>query len=83
MLSPKSEPWIIVELVFTLFQVRNPGDAPGRYATAASCRHTRMISQLIVHNFFFFLVSWGGVRLSPLGTSATIWPIVPAPDNRL
>jgi hypothetical protein len=27
------------------------------------------------------LVSWGGVRLSPLGTSATIWPIVPAPDD--
>jgi hypothetical protein len=31
---------------------------------------------------FFFLVSWGGVRLSPLGTSATNWPIVPAPDDR-
>jgi hypothetical protein len=28
------------------------------------------------------LVSWGGVRLSPLGTSATNWPIVPAPDGR-
>jgi hypothetical protein len=27
----------------------------------------------------FFLVSWGGVRL---GTSATIWSIVPAPDDR-
>jgi hypothetical protein len=32
--------------------------------------------------FFFFLVSLGGVRLSPLGTSANIWPIVPAPDDR-
>jgi hypothetical protein len=31
---------------------------------------------------FFFLVSCGGVRLSPLGTSATIWPIVPALDDR-
>jgi hypothetical protein len=30
---------------------------------------------------FFFLVSWGGVRLSSLGTSATDWPIVPAPDD--
>jgi hypothetical protein len=30
---------------------------------------------------FFFLVSWGGVRLSPLCTSANIWPIVPAPDE--
>jgi hypothetical protein len=29
-----------------------------------------------------FLVSWGGVRLSPLGTSATNWPNVPTPDNR-
>jgi hypothetical protein len=26
--------------------------------------------------------SWGGVRLSPLGTSATNWPIVPAQDDR-
>jgi hypothetical protein len=32
--------------------------------------------------YFFFLVSWGGVRLSPLGTSATKWLIVPAPDAR-
>jgi hypothetical protein len=31
--------------------------------------------------FFFFLVSWGGVRLSPLGTSAANWPIVPVPDD--
>jgi hypothetical protein len=28
------------------------------------------------------LVSWGGVRLSSLGTSATNWPIVPASDDR-
>jgi hypothetical protein len=31
---------------------------------------------------FFFLVSWGGVRLSPLGTSTTKWPIVPPSDDR-
>jgi hypothetical protein len=30
----------------------------------------------------FLLVSCGVVRLSPLGTSATNWPIVPAPDDR-
>jgi hypothetical protein len=30
----------------------------------------------------FFLVSWGGVRLSPLGTSVTNWPIVSASDDR-
>jgi hypothetical protein len=28
------------------------------------------------------LVSWVLVRLSPLGTSATNWPIAPAPDDR-
>jgi hypothetical protein len=26
--------------------------------------------------------SWGGVRLSALGTLAAIWPIVPAPIDR-
>jgi hypothetical protein len=30
-------------------------------------------------NFLFFFVSWCGVRLSPLGTSATIYPTLPAP----
>jgi hypothetical protein len=30
----------------------------------------------------FFLVSLGGVRLSPLGMLATNWPIVPGPDDR-
>jgi hypothetical protein len=25
---------------------------------------------------------WGGVRLSPLGTSAINWPIVPASNDR-
>jgi hypothetical protein len=32
--------------------------------------------------FLVFLVSWGGVRLSPLGTAATNFPLVPAPDDR-
>jgi hypothetical protein len=31
---------------------------------------------------YLFLQRWGGVRLSPLGTSATVWPIVPAPDDK-
>jgi hypothetical protein len=30
----------------------------------------------------FFLISWGGVRLNLLGTSATIWLFVPASGNR-
>jgi hypothetical protein len=29
-----------------------------------------------------FIISCGGVRLSPLGTSATNWPTVPAPHDR-
>jgi hypothetical protein len=29
--------------------------------------------------FYLFLVSWGGVRLCPLGMSATNWPIVAVP----
>jgi hypothetical protein len=31
----------------------------------------------------YLQVSWGGVRLSPLDTSATNWPIVPAPDDKM
>jgi hypothetical protein len=30
----------------------------------------------------FVLISWGGVRLSPFGTSAINWPIVPALDDK-
>jgi hypothetical protein len=30
----------------------------------------------------FFLISWGGVRLSPLGMSVANWPILSAPDDR-
>jgi hypothetical protein len=30
--------------------------------------------------YFLFKFLWGGMRLSPLGTSATNWPIVPAPE---
>jgi hypothetical protein len=38
--------------------------------------------QLSIAFLNFFLVSCGGVRLSPIGTSTTNWPIVPAPDGR-
>jgi hypothetical protein len=30
--------------------------------------------------FFFFLLSWGAMKPSPLGTSAN-WPIVPVSDD--
>jgi hypothetical protein len=32
---------------------------------------------------FFCLVSWGGVRLSPLGMSITNCPVAPAPDDKM
>jgi hypothetical protein len=41
--------------------------------------------EMYIHVVFMelttFLVSWDGVRLSPLGKSATIWSTVPAPDD--
>jgi hypothetical protein len=30
---------------------------------------------------FFIIIFSHGVRLSPLGTAGTLWPIVPAPDD--
>jgi hypothetical protein len=42
------------------------------------------IGERLLHIVFIVLSSssWSGVGLSPLGTSATNWPIVPAPDDR-
>jgi hypothetical protein len=40
------------------------------------------LSSLHYHHVSFLFVSWCGVRLSPLGTSAINWPIVLAPDDR-
>jgi hypothetical protein len=34
-----------------------------------------------VMRYLVFLSSCGGVRLNPLGTSATSWPVVPTPDD--
>jgi hypothetical protein len=45
----------------------------GRGQTRASANLT---------GFSFFSFFWDGVRLSPVRTSATNWPIVPAPDDR-
>jgi hypothetical protein len=40
----------------------------------------KVMTQYLVS--FSFLVSLGGMRLSPLGTSATNWHIARAPDDR-
>jgi hypothetical protein len=37
--------------------------------------------QRLVHLFFFIRIVGGGGQLGPLGTSATICPIVPAPGD--
>jgi hypothetical protein len=49
-----------------------------------SCHVRGSVSNCFLHDpqFFFLFLSWGGVRLSPLGMSANILPIVPAPDDR-
>jgi hypothetical protein len=35
----------------------------------------------VVLKFFFNSLVGGGVQMAPLGTSATEWPIVPAPGD--
>jgi hypothetical protein len=60
-------------------------DASGKIKslTGEVCRgNAYFILFYFILSYFIFLVSWGGVRLSPLGTSVNIWPIVPAPDDR-
>jgi hypothetical protein len=44
--------------------------------------HLSCYSSVATTFYSTFLVSWGEVRLSPLGTSATNLPFVPAPDDR-
>jgi hypothetical protein len=48
------------------------------YALYTSCKRPNMSKwhQLCV----LFFHSWGGMRLSPLGSSATSGPILPAPE---
>jgi hypothetical protein len=43
----------------------------------SACNYRLYFAILVV-----FSVSWVEVRLSPLGTSATNWPILPAPVDR-
>jgi hypothetical protein len=45
-------------------------------------RSIDLILSLVMTERYIFLFSWGGVRLSPLGMSATNWPTVLAADNR-
>jgi hypothetical protein len=44
--------------------------------------HLLDLDEILKLEVVFFFASWGGVRMSPLGTSATNWHIVPVPDDR-
>jgi hypothetical protein len=54
--------------------VRNAGQPR---QTAVTCQAPRAPRTSYLNYFSH------GVRLSPLGTAATVWPIVPAPDDEL
>jgi hypothetical protein len=34
-------------------------------------------------SYYFIIIILSGVTLSPLDSAVTVWPIVPAPDDRL
>jgi hypothetical protein len=40
-----------------------------------------VLAEQLCSMYLFIFVLCGGVRLSPLSTLATNWPIVPAPDD--
>jgi hypothetical protein len=50
------------------------------YVDKFDLNFSKSVCLLIGLQCFYF--SCGGVRLSPLGTSVTIWPILPASDDR-
>jgi hypothetical protein len=83
-------------VIFTHFILRALEKKPQIFGYCTDIRKTILFSSVEIHNFIlsrldktralqstiFFIVSWGGLRLSPLGTSATNLPIVPAPDDK-
>jgi hypothetical protein len=79
--------WWKQELQYILFEHRYDLCAAGKNHTGnryvlSIYRSTVLSTKLFGEFSYFSLVSWGRVRLGPLGTSATNWPIVPAPDGR-
>jgi hypothetical protein len=61
---------------------KGEGIAPTFFTSSLDgCELSVSCNGRIAPGIVFFLVSWDAVRLSPLGTSATNWPIVPAPDD--
>jgi hypothetical protein len=79
MTSNSSIPWCVVLCVmveWTQFIKMQQG------TTNSSGQSWNCTSWLQSAFYIVLLVSWGGVRLSPLGTLATNWPVVPALDDR-
>jgi hypothetical protein len=74
--------------IFNVLTVHSPVETVETIKTSVKIAHyptdirTASPSNRIRNSFFFFLVSWGGVRLSPLATSDTNWLIAPVPDDR-
>jgi hypothetical protein len=66
-----------VKVLDKLYEWEGEGDDYG-VGDLAICLRVKFLQPLEVS----VLIFWGGVRLSPLGTSSIIWPIVPAPDDR-
>jgi hypothetical protein len=58
-----------------------PNPVPVEHHTLYSRPLINVSSIYLTRHFGFFFVSWDGVRLSPLSTSATIWSNVPSPDD--
>jgi hypothetical protein len=55
-----------------------------RFERSASRIRVQRVTVTRTHSVqcsFVLLASWGGVRMSPLGTAAIVVPIVPAPDD--
>jgi hypothetical protein len=74
---------IMNQIIFVQQTLLQRGFVPSRIRLYGSARvdiveHTNCVWRVI---FLFFLFSHG-LRLSPLGTAATVWPIAPAPDDR-
>jgi hypothetical protein len=62
---------------FTLMEETTTEEGTGKYLI-----YFYSIGWLEFIYIYIYLISWSGVRLSSLGTSATIWPSVPATENR-
>jgi hypothetical protein len=78
-------PFVFMLCAVCVCSVSSEGRNPFQTPNVQFCRSERLSWHTGVRTTYrssFFIFSWAGVRLSPLGTSATNWPIVPAPGDR-